>query len=64
MIAKLICFIFGHKRTWNCFTGEYGKEQEFDSLSRIFIYPPIYIEKNYKICPRCGIDLTPKRGKQ
>jgi hypothetical protein len=54
MIPKIICFIFGHIRTWNEFTGEYGKELEVDRLSGAMVHAPIYIKRDYVECPRCA----------
>jgi len=60
MIPKLICWIFGHKRTWNSFTGEYGKV--FDRVSGEQIDVPVYVEKKYDSCPRCGAKLEVTHG--
>jgi len=53
MIPKLVCFIFGHKRTWKDFTGEYGTKWVMGEMVSV----PINIEREYKRCPRCGKNL-------
>jgi hypothetical protein len=57
MIPKIICFIFGHIRHWKAFTGNYGEKPMIDVLSGNYVYPPIYIQKDYVSCPRCGANL-------
>ena len=54
MIPKIICLIFGHKRTWREFTGEYAPRDELSPLLHVYVPVPIYIERRYENCPRCG----------
>lgn len=52
---KIICRIFGHKVTWNRFSGEYGKARS--PFYNDLIDVPIVVEEFYERCPRCGVKL-------
>jgi hypothetical protein len=56
---KIICFIFGHIRREEVFTGEFAS-QITDVLGRP---TALYIWQYNKVCPRCGKDLKGIRGR-
>ena len=51
MIAKIICWIFGHKRTFHSFIKYLD---EYDMFGRRINLVEI---AHFKTCPRCGANL-------
>ena len=58
MIKKLICLIWGHVRTRDYFTVEYGKEPYINPITLIPVAVPIVVRKNLSKCSRCGVRLN------
>jgi hypothetical protein len=56
MISKLICWLFGHKRTWYEYIGQTEKPI-YDRLTGAYVEQSMYREKRYDSCPRCGVKL-------
>lgn len=52
MLPKLICFIFGHDKYWNEFSGQ--TETLTSPLTGQPTIYPISIRRKNEICPRCG----------
>ncbi len=52
MFPKIWCFLFGHKRYSDVFTGKYG--QEYHPIFLINVRVPIMRKEKNSECPTCG----------